>query len=291
MYTFQGCYKISDDICLNNFFTINNENNSSIGDCKNAARINNSPFFAMTNGNIQHATCLLGNDISVNSNITTLSNTNNKVNIQNIKNQDLKNKPDICGFNQPNKKSDIYAGSNVFSLYTSENAMLLYKNQNLLKKTYESPYYYNNWLKQLDNDFNNIMKKIKTSYIDYLTTKAYDQNLNDIIINTDSAKNKQNTFVSAVTDLINLNNDYNKLINDLVKNSKIVFEKLNVFKSSTGLLENELFNNKQILDELLSDNRGDNEQLLNNKLKKYLLVSEITIITLIIIFLFFIKKK
>ena len=291
MYSFQGCYKISDDICLNNFFTINNKNNSSIGDCKNAARINNSPFFAVTNGNIQHATCLLGNDVSINSNITTLSNTNNKVDIQNINNQELKDKPDICGFNQANKKSDIYAGSNVFSLYTSENAMLLYKNQNLLKKTHESPYYYNNWLKQLNNDFNNIIEKIKTSYVDYLTTKAYDQNLNDIINNTDSAKNKQNIFVLAITDLINLNNDYNNLINDLVKNSKIVFEKLNVFKSSTGLLENELFDNKQVLDELLSDNRGDNEELLNNKLKKYLLVSEITIITLIIISLFFIKKK
>lgn len=291
MYSFQGCYKISDDICLNNFFTINNENNSSIGDCKNAARINDSPFFAMTNGNIQHATCLLGNDVSINSNITTLSNINNKINIENINNEDLTNKPNICGFNQLNKKSDIYAGSNVFSLYTSENTMLLYKNQNLLKKSYESPYYYNNWLKQLDNDFNNIIDKIKTSYIDYLTTKAYDQDINDIINNTDNAKNKQNMFVSAITDLINLNNDYNKLINDLVKNSKIVFEKLNVFKSSTGLLENELFNNKEVLDKLLSNNRGDNEELLNKKLKKYLLVSEISIITLIIIFLFFIKKK
>ena len=291
MYSFQGCYKISDDICLNNFFTINNDNNSTIGDCKNAASINNSPFFAMTDGNIQHATCLLGKNNNVNNNITRLSNTNNKVNIQNINNQELRDKPNICGFNKSNKKTDIYAGSNVFSLYTSKNTMLMYKNKDLLKKTYESPYYFNNELKQLDNDFNNIIKKIKVSYIDYLITKASEQDLNDTISNSQNVKNKNNVFILAITDLITLNNNYNKLINNLVKNSKIVFEKLNVFKSSTGLLENELFNNKEVLDELLNNNRGDNEELLNNKLKKYLFVSEITIITLIIISLFLIKKK
>jgi hypothetical protein len=291
MYSFQGCYKVSDDICLNNFFTINNKNSSSIGDCKNAASVNDSPFFAMTDGNIQHATCLLGKNTNINNNITTLSNTNNKVNIQNINNQELRDKPNICGFNNSNKKTDIYAGSNLFSLYTSKNTMLMYKNQDLLKKTYESPYYFNNWLKQLDNDFNNIINKIKVAYRDYLITKASEQDLNNVISNSQTVKNKNNVFVLAVADLISLNNQYNNLINNLVKNSKIVFEKLNVFKSSTGLLENELFNNKEVLDQLLNNNRGDNEELLNNKLKKYLLVSEITIITLITISLFLIKKK
>ena len=131
MYSFQGCYSLNNDISINNIFTTHQKNSSSVGDCERIASINNSPFFALTGGNINKATCLLGTDVSVNNNITLLSNYKNKVKIQDICNSDLSNRPNLCGYNNPNKKTDIYSGDNNYSLYTSANSMLLFKNQGL----------------------------------------------------------------------------------------------------------------------------------------------------------------
>lgn len=291
MFSFQGCYSLSNDISLNKYFTQYQQNSSSVGDCENLAKINNSPFFALTGGNVNKATCLLGSDISVNENITFLTNSNNKLNIQDICNTDIANKSNICGYNNLNKKTNIYAGKNSFSLYTSSDTMLLYKNQDILNKTYESEFYFNNKLKQLDDNFKQLIKSLKTSYLDYITSKAQAQSFNDTIEEPTNVKNSKNNLLSVLTDLISLDNNYNSLINEIISNSKIVFEKLNVFRSSTKLLDSELFNNNEIFQQLINDNRADNGQLLDNNLKKNVLIAENIILIIILILLLFVKKN
>lgn len=291
MFSFQGCYSLSNDICLNKYFTQYQQNSSSVGDCENLAKINNSPFFALTGGNVNKATCLLGSDISVNENITFLTNSNNKLNIQDICNTDIANKSNICGYNNPNKKTDIYAGKNSYSLYTSSNTMLLYKNQDILNQTYESEFYFNNKLKQLDDNFKQLIKNLKTSYLDYITSKAHAQSFNDTIEEPTNVKNNKNNLLSVLTDLISLDNNYNSLINEIISNSKIVFEKLNVFRSSTKLLDSELFNNNEIFQQLINDNRADNGELLDNNLKRNVLIAENIILIIILILLLFVKKN
>lgn len=291
MFSFQGCYSTHNDLCLNNFFTIHQQNTSSVGDCKNLAKINNSPFFALTGGNTNNATCLLGNDISINENITYLSNSKHKLNIQDICNSDLSKKSNICGYNNPNKKTDIYASNDAFSLYTSANTMLFYKNQDLLNKTYQSPFYFNNKLKNLDDDFNKIINNLRTSYLEFIRSKAESQAFNDTIEEPKNVSNKKENLIQILTDLIRLDNNYNNLITEIINNSKIVFSKLNVFRSSSSLLENELFNNKDILDQLLNTNRADNGQLLSNNLKRNVLISQNIILIIILISLLFIKKN
>lgn len=291
MFSFQGCYSISDDICLNKYFTQHQQNSSSVGDCENLAKINNSPFFALTSGNINRATCLLGTDISVNETITLLSNSKHKLNIQDICNSDITNKSNICGYNNPNKKTNIYAGKNSFSLYTSANTMLLYKNQGLLSKTYESPFYFNNKLKQLDDNFKKIINNLKNAYLEYIRSKAEAQAFNDTIEETSNVKKQKENLIQILTDLIRLDNNYNNLINEIVNNSRIVFEKLNVFRSSTSLLQGELFNNKEVLQQLLNNNRADNGQLLDNNLKKNVLIAQNIILIIILFSLLFIKKN
>ena len=291
MFSFQGCYSLSNDICLNKYFTQYQQNSSSVGDCENLAKINNSPFFALTGGNVNKATCLLGSDISVNENITFLTNSNNKLNIQDICNTDIANKSNICGYNNPNKKTNIYAGKNSYSLYSSSNTMLLYKNQDILNQTYESEFYFNNKLKQLDDNFKQLIKSLKTSYLDYITSKANAQSFNDTIEEPTNVKNNKNNLLSVLTDLISLDNNYNSLINEIISNSKIVFEKLNVFRSSTKLLDSELFNNNEIFQQLINDNRADNGELLDNNLKKNVLIAENIILIIILILLLFVKKN
>ena len=290
MYSFQGCY-LKNDICLNNFFTKNIQENSSIGDCTNIARINNAPFFAMSNGNLNNATCLIGNDISVNENITLLSNKNNKINIKNISKVDFSKTPNACGYNNENKKTDIYASSNAYSLYTSKNSMLLYNNKDLLKKTYESPYYFNNWLKTLNQDFSKIIHNLKEAYLEYIRSKAEVQDFNDYINEPANIKSKKENLIQILTDLLKLDNNYNNLINELVINSKIMFEKLNVYRSSTGLLENDILNNKIILEDLLDTNNGENGQLINNNLKKYNLIAQNILLLILIVIIIIILKK
>lgn len=290
MYSFQGCY-LKNDICFNNFFTKNIEQNSSVGDCENIAKINNAPYFALTSGNINNATCLIGNDITTNKNITSLSNKNNKINIENISKIDFTKTPNACGYNNENKKTDVYASTNAYSLYTSKDTMLLYNNQDLLKKTYESPYYFNNSLKTLNEDFSKIMTNLKETYLEYIRSKAEVQDFNDYINEPGNIKSKKENLIQIIIDLLKLDNNYNNLINELLTNSKIIFEKLNVYKSSTGLLENDLFNNKVILEDLLNTNNGQNGQLVNNNLKKNNLIAQNIILLIIIsIIIIFLKK-
>ena len=292
MYSFQGCFLLNDDICLNNYFTLHQENSSSVGDCENLAKINAAPFFALTGGNTNKASCLLGNDSdTVSDTITSLTNSKNKIDIQNISEIDLSKKPNICGYNNPNKKTDIYAGANAFSLYTSANTMLLYKNKDLLKLTYESAYFFNNKLKQLDEDFKKIIDNLKNSYIEYIRSKAESQAFGDTIEEPDNVITKRENIIQILTDLIRLYNNYNNLINDIVKSSQVVFEKLNVFRSSTGLLQSQFNTNNDILDNLLNANRADNGQLLNNTLKRNVLIAQNILLILILISLFFIKKN
>ena len=291
MYSFQGCYSISNDISINNYFTKNIKNNSSIGDCKNEAKINNAPFFALTGGNIYNAKCLIGKNELINENITFLTNSKNKLNINDICNSDISKKSHICGYNNLNKKTDIYAGKNAYSLYTSENTNLLYKNQKLLSKTYESPFYFENNLQELDNNFKNIIKNLKNSYIEYIRSKSESQVFNDNIEEPKNIIIKKENLIQIFTDLINLDNNYNNLINKIINNSNTVFEKLNVFRSSTGILQNEIYNNKDKLDELLNINRADNGQLLDNKLKKNVLILQNIILLISIISILFLKKN
>jgi hypothetical protein len=290
MYSFQGCY-LKNDICLNNFFTKNIQKNSSLGDCENIAKINNAPYFALTSGNINNASCLIGNDISVNENITLLSSKNNKININNISKIDFDKSPNACGYNNDNKKTDIYASSNAYSLYTSKNTMLLYNNKNLLQKTYESSYYFNNWLTTLDKDFNKIINNLKNTYLEYIRSKAEVQDFNDYINEPSNIKNKKENLIQILTDLLRLDNNYNNLINEIINNSKILFEKLNIYKTSTGLLENDIFNNKNILDKLLNTNNAENGELVNNNLKKNNLIAQNIILIIIIIIIIVVLKK
>lgn len=291
MFSFQGCYSLSDDICLNNYFTQHQQNSSSVGDCENLARINYSPFFALTGGNVNRATCLLGTDVSVNETITLLSNSKHRLKIQDICNSDITNKSNICGYNNPNKKTNIYAGKNSFSLYTSANTMLLFQNQGLLSKTYDSPFYFNNRLKQLDNNFKKIINNLKNAYLEYIRSKAEAQAFNDTIEEPKNIIKQKENLIQILTDLIRLDNNYNNLINDIIRNSRVVFEKLNVFRSSTSLLQSQLFNNRDVLQQLLNNNRGDNGEMLNNNLKKNVLIAQNVILIIILFSLLFIKKK
>ena len=106
-----------------------------------------------------------------------------------------------------------------------------------------------------------------------------------------NVSNQKENLIQILTDLISLDNNYNNLITELINNSKIVFSKLNVFRSSSSLLESELFNNKDILNQLLNTNRADNGQLLMNNLKKNVLISQNIILIIILISLLFIKKN
>lgn len=291
MYSFQGCYSLSSDMSFDNYFIKDIKNNSSIGDCENEAKINDAPFFALTGGNIYEAKCLIGKNDSVNENVTFLTNSKNKLNIQDICNSNISKKQNICGYNNSFKKTDIYAGKNAYSLYTSENTNLLYKNQKLLTKTYESPFYFENKLQELDNNFKNIISNLKNAYIEYIRSKSESQVFNDNIEEPRNIIIKKEIIIQILTDLINLDNNYNNLINEIVNNSKIVFEKLDVFRSSTGILQNEIFNNKDVLDNLLNINRADNGQLLDNNLKKNVLIFQNILLLISVISILFIKKN
>jgi hypothetical protein len=290
MYSFEGCY-LKNDICLNNFFMKNIHENSNIEECNNIAKINNAPFFAMSNGNLNNSSCLIGNDVSINENITVLSNKNNKINIKNISKIDFTKIPNACGYNNENNKTDIYASSNAYSLYTSQDSMLLYNNKDLLNKTYENPYYFNNWLKTLDSDFNKITTNLKNAYLEYIRSKSEAQDFNDYINEPANIKSKKENLIQIITDLIKLDNNYNNLINELFINSKIIFEKLNIYKSSTGLLENDFLNNKEILEDLLNTNNGENGQLINNNLKKNNLITQNILLLILIVIIIIILKK
>ena len=102
---------------------------------------------------------------------------------------------------------------------------------------------------------------------------------------------QRDNIIQILTDLIRLYNNYNNLINDIVKNSEEVFEKLNVFRSSTSLLQSQFNTNNDILDNLLNANRADNGQLLNNTLKRNVLIAQNILLILILISLFFKKNK
>lgn len=290
MYSFEGCY-LKNDICLNNFFMKNIHKNSNIEECTNIANINNAPFFAMTNGNLNNSSCLIGNDISINENITLLSNKNNKINIKNISNINFDNVPNACGYNN-NNNNDIYASSNAYSLYTSKNTMLLYNNKDLLNKTYENPYYFNNWLKTLDSDFYKITANLKNAYLEYIRSKSEVQDFNDYINEPTNVKNKKENLLKIITDLLKLDNNYNQLINELFINSKIIFEKLGIYKNSTKLLQNNILDNKITLKDLLNTNNSENGQLLNNNLKKNNLIAQnILLVLIIVIIIIFLKKN
>lgn len=291
MYSLQGCYSFDNDICLNNIFDKKSDF-SSVNNCKNIAKFNNSPFFIMTNGNINDGSCFLGKDISINENIKHLSNDTRKLKIENISNKNIKNIDNICGYNNLSTKNDVYAGSNSYSLYTSADSMLVYNNENILKEKYELPSYYSNSLDNLNKDFSNIITNLKNSYIDYIKSKAEDQAFNDIINNPKIIISKKENIIQILNDLLYLDKNYNNLINNISKNSEIVFSKLNIFRTSSKLFSNELDNNKKELEDLLNMNRGDNEELLSNNLKKVVyFLNNIFLIIIILIFLFIKKNK
>ena len=126
MYSFQGCFLLNDDICLNNYFTLHQENSSSVGDCENLAKINAAPFFALTGGNRNKASCLLGNDSdTVSDTITSLTNSKNKIDIQNISEIDLSKKPNICGYNNQIKKQ-IYMQVQMLFHYIHQQILCCY---------------------------------------------------------------------------------------------------------------------------------------------------------------------
>ena len=125
----------------------------------------------------------------------------------------------------------------------------------------------------------------------FIRSKAESQAFNDMIDEPKNVSNQKENLIQILTDVISLDNNYNNLITELINNSKIVFSKLNVFRSSSSLLESELFNNKDILNQLLNTNRADNGQLLMNNLKKNVLISQNIILIIILISLLFIKKN
>ena len=289
MYSFKGCYSIND-ICLNNFFIEKTKKNTTVKDCINYSKINDAPFFILTNGNRNKAECYLGKDLSVNNNISLLSKNNNKLKVENISNKDLSKTPNICGYNN-NNNDDIYTGSNGYSLYISNNTSLMYKNKNIINKQFKDSKYFRNWLLEQKNNFDKLNKNLKLSYLEYIRSKCEAQVFNDIIAEPKIVKNKKENLFQTITDMIRLDNQYNNIITELIQNSKIVKNKIDIFQDSTSIVGNNLSSNLEILDKLLDSNKAYNVEIVSNSLKKYVLLSENIILVIVIIILIMLLKK
>lgn len=295
MYRFAGCFKIdqcNNTIDLDKYF-IKDSSNSTVSECRSVAIQQKAPFFALTDGNEYKSTCYIGDSskpLSTLNDYKYLINSEGNVTPIDICNIDLSGSSyaNVCGFNTPYESygsKNIYAGSNVYSMYVTEDLSISFRNLHYLEQISESSQYFKNKLSDISKNFFGLLSNIKTSYENYILNRAENQCLSDF--KPTVSGNPAAVYNANIQALINNKKDYENLINNLVTNSKIVLQKLEIYNETINSYKSQINIDKSKLDNLLNLDRADNAQLFDNKLKKNVLLAENILIIIIILFIIF----